>query len=104
MRRCASPFDRPPAGGHDLHIGHGDSCRSAAGSYRHAVALRKPSSDKIIERLQVEAVAEHERCHRGAEWIEGEQLECPALIDRQAFSRAPRHTETPALLFAGSLF
>jgi hypothetical protein len=96
-RKCpkvwrGSLVDRLPAGGHDLHIGNGDSSRSAAGSYRQAVALRELGSDEVVEHLQVKAVAEHERCHRSAARIEGDQLERPMLIIRQVFSRAPRHT------------
>ena len=88
--RCVSLRERVPAGGHDLHIDDGDSSRSAAGCYRHAVALRKPGSDKIVEHLQFEAVAQHKRCHGDAARTEGEQLECPALVVCQIFLRAPR--------------
>src|SRR5215475_9905010 len=85
-----------PAGGHDLHIGDGDSSRLAAGCYCHALALRKPALDKIVKHLRFEAVVEHKRFHGGAVGIEGEQLERPVLILRQVFSRVPRHNGTPS--------
>lgn len=71
--QAPSLFDRLPTGGHDFHIGDSNSCRSAAGCYRQAVALREPSSDKIVEHLQFEAVAEQKRFHGGAVRIEGER-------------------------------
>ncbi len=88
-------LDCIPAGGHDLHIGDGDSSRLAVGCYRHAIALREPGSDKIVEHLQFEAVAQHKRFHGGAVRIDGEQLGCPALVVRQMFLRARRHTAPP---------
>jgi hypothetical protein len=61
------------------------------------VALGEPGSDKIVEHLHFEAVAEHQPFQGDAVRIEGEQLECSALVIRQTFLWAPRLTELPAL-------
>src|SRR5258708_36225655 len=93
VRRSA--FERPPAVVRDavaLDLG----CRTTR-SHGFSYHRCEPGGHKSCQHVTREPMGEHKHFLSVAARTTGEELECPALLVRQAVSKARRHTELPAV-------